>query len=259
MKERTIVCEKCGLKVTTKDPRKRYCTKRCADRSRNRGPSLTVPAAVDATDLKRFYKLDIPTRIEVLQGKYGHKIVGFDIEATHLKANVGRILCCSFKPLGGEVYTFSGLDRQFHRPDNNDDSLLAAAIRDELEKYDVIVGWNSKQFDVKFVNARNLHADQRTKDAQYHVDGMWSWRSKAAAWSGLDAVQKFVGPGSEGKTPIAWEQWMRAIGWNKELREVAMAEIIQHCERDVEVLEMVYLLEVRNNVVRSIRKDGGVL
>jgi hypothetical protein len=52
---------------------------------------------------------------------------------------------------------------------------------------------------------------------------------------------------------------MRAIGWDKELREQAMAEIEDHCERDVVVLEDVYRAMVQAGVVRSIRKDGGIL
>jgi uncharacterized protein YprB with RNaseH-like and TPR domain len=122
------------------------------------------------------------------------------------------------------------------------------------------VGWNSKFFDAKFINSRCIRVGERTKEAQYHVDGMWSWRSKFSAWSGLNAVQQFSLPGAETtKTSVAWEEWMRALGWDKKLRESAMAEIIDHCERDVVVLEDVYRLLVGANVVRSIRRDGGVL
>lgn len=258
MPERTFDCEFCGGRVTTNDPRKRYCSKKHADRSRN----LTVPTFYvggPVEDLTKFGKLSNQEKASVLLGEHGHSIVSFDIEATHLKPNVGRILCCSFKPLGGEVYTYTGHERRFMKPDVYDDGELAAAIRDELEKADIIVGWNSKNFDAKFINSRNIHAGQRTKVAQYHVDGMWSWRSKFNAWSGLDAAQRFAVSDSENKTSVEWEQWMRAIGWDKAKRDSAMAEIVEHCEIDVRVLEQVYVSLVKAGAIRSIRRDGGIL
>jgi uncharacterized protein YprB with RNaseH-like and TPR domain len=223
-----------------------------------RGQSSTTVSP--ALELTRFSKLDIEGKQRILLGKERFTIVGFDLECTSLKPNVGRILCCSFKPLGGDPYTFSALDARFKQRDVYDDGKLAAAIRDELERYDIIVGWNSKMFDAKFLNSRCIRVGQRTKVAQYHVDGMWSWRSKFSAWSGLNAVQQFSLPQAETtKTSVEWEEWMRALGWDKKLREAAMAEITDHCERDVVVLEDVYRLLVGANVIRSIRRDGGVL
>src|SRR3990167_10422035 len=78
-----------------------------------------------------------------LEGK-APSVVSWDLECTNLSAMFGRILCSSFKPLGGEPYTFRG-DRRPHRNgDIADDSNLAIAIRDELEKYDILVTWNGK-------------------------------------------------------------------------------------------------------------------
>lgn len=250
----------CGHRFETTDVRKVYCTKNHADRSRN--AMYSTPGIVPVTtvrELRHFAKLDTEGKRAVLLGEAGFSVVMFDIEATHLSANVGRILCCSFKPLGKKVYTLEGLDPRFRRRDVYDDSVLAEAIRDELERYDIIVGWNSKEFDIKYINARNLRADHRTKSAQYHIDGMWSWASKFRAWKGLKSVQQFVLAGQPGKTPIEWEEWMRALGWDKGLREAAMAKIIRHCERDVTVLEKVYKLLAREDVIRSLRKDGGIL
>jgi len=260
MTERTFDCPVCGVSVSTTDGRKMYCTKRCADRARNFQPASVGEGVTTIDDLKQFGKLSIEAKRDVLLGKSQFSIVMFDIEATHLKPNVGRILCCSFKPLGGEVYTLDGLERRFKKPDVYDDSELAAAILDELARYDIIVGWNSKNFDVKFINSRAIRGGRAVKPAQYHVDGMWSWRSKFNAWSGLNNVQRFALPDNETeKTSIAWDKWMQALGWNAELRKSAMAEIVDHCEKDVIVLEDVYRLVAESNVIRSLRRDGGVL
>ncbi len=52
---------------------------------------------------------------------------------------------------------------------------------------------------------------------------------------------------------------MRAIGWDSQLRQQAVDEIIDHCERDVLVLEEVYLQIAAAGAIRSLRKDGGVM
>ena len=252
---RSFKCAYCGKPCSSRDARKLYCNKQCADRSRNL-PIDTGPM----TDLRIFSRLDRDAQKAILLGEDARfRVCGFDIEATDLKGNIGRILCCSFKPMGGDVYTFNALERQYRMKDNHDDSKLAKAIITELEKYDIIVGWNSKNFDVKYINARSMRGGGPTKEAQYHVDGMWAWRSKAAAWSGLASVQQFIAGGGPEKTTIDWRMWMRALGWDKALREAAMAEIIHHCELDVIVLENVYRLMVEANAIRSIRRDGGIL
>ena len=219
----------------------------------------SLSALLRSEMLRKFSKLTESEKQSVLLGEEGHRILMVDIEATSLKPNVGRIICCSFKPLGGEVYTFSALDRRFKKRDVYDDSALAAAIRDEMESYDIVCGWNSKAFDYKFVNARCLRAGERIKRAGYHIDGMWSWRSKSNAWSGLAAVQQFIDNDGPSKTTIDWRMWMRVLGWDKELREGALAEIVHHCELDVVVLERAYRHLVEAWAIRSVRKDGGVL
>jgi uncharacterized protein YprB with RNaseH-like and TPR domain len=255
---RSVVCGFCGESFTTKDQRKLFCNKQHADRSRN---LPKVPLEDGAVSLTEFSKYPPHVKHRILRGEAGHSIAFWDLECTSLKPNVGRIICCSIKPLGEEPYTFTALDRRFKERDVYDDGKLAAAIRDELVKYDLIVGWNSKNFDSKFLNSRLLHAGEATKPAQYHVDGMWSWRSKASAWSKLDTVQRFL-PSEDNdtlKTEVEWEKWMRVLGWDKELRLQAMASIQEHCEKDVIVLENVYLRLVNADVIRSVRRDGGIL
>lgn len=253
----TRICPTCGEEFTTDNPRKIFTNKQCADRSRNL-PNIP-PGYEGEVELKHFGKFPPDVKQRVLRGDTDHKIVFFDLECTSLKPTIGRILCASFVTLDGEPYTFSALDRKHRTRDVYDDSKLAIAIRDELEKYDMICGWNSKEFDLKFLNARLLRVGERTKTAQYHLDGMWSFRSKASAWSKLDSVQKFIVPEGETKTEIEWEQWMRALGWDRKMREEAMASIVQHCEHDVLVLREVYNRLATADVFRSLRKDGGIL
>ena len=262
----TRACKYCGAEFTTDNPRKMFCNKQHADRSRNL-PTPT-PGEVGEVVLRHFSKFSQDIRNEILLGKTQEKIGFFDIEATHLDANVGRILCCVVKSItvdgeGDDVApaatrVFHALQRKYKRPDNFDDSLLAADIRDYLETFDIIVGHNSKMFDTKFINARNLKFGQRTKKPQYQVDTFWSWKSKARAWGSLKAIQEFLTTPTA-KTSITWGSWMNALGWDANLRTKAMDEIVEHCILDVKALEEVYVALVNADVIRSLRHDGGVL
>jgi uncharacterized protein YprB with RNaseH-like and TPR domain len=167
------------------------------------------------------------------------RLVAFDLECTSLSGMIGRILCCSFKDItpaqDGKVRTFRADKAPYRQKDIVDDSKLAIAIRDELEKYEVIVGHNSKLFDKKFLNARLLRAGERPLKPMWHIDTMWVVRTNFRISSKLDNVQQFLGL-SEKKTPIAWEQWARGAAFDAK----AMTEIVTHCEQDVKVLEQAY-------------------
>jgi len=167
------------------------------------------------------------------------RILSFDLECTSLSGMVGRMLCCSFKPVvwghDSPPYTFRGDSKEYRSKDIADDSKLALAIRDELESVDMIVGHNSKLFDRKFLNARLLKAGSRPLKSMWHIDTMWVIRTHIAMSSKLDNIQKFLGL-PIAKTPITWDNWMRGAAYDRE----AMNIIVEHCEHDVEVLVQSY-------------------
>lgn len=171
------------------------------------------------------------------------RIVGFDLECSSLSGMIGRVLCCGFKEilppelkLNTKPYVFRGDNPKYrNKKDLADDSKLVVAIRDELEKYDIIVGHNSKLFDRKFLNARLAHANERGLESQFHIDTMWIVRSHLRTSSKLDNVQKFLGLEDE-KTAISWDDWQRAVGGDKKAFDV----IVDHNIQDVLVLEQAY-------------------
>jgi len=180
------------------------------------------------------------------------RAVAFDLECTSLSGMIGRILCCSFQPISGPdeslpVYTFRGDQKPYRATDIVDDSKLAIAIRDELEKYDLIIGHNSKLFDRKFLNARLIKAGERSLKPIWHIDTMWVVRTHFRMSSKLDNVQKMLGLSDE-KTVIDWDVWARGATFNKG----AMDEIVHHCEQDVKVLESAYWRLLPS--VRTIQK-----
>lgn len=171
------------------------------------------------------------------------KVTFWDIEATDLGANFGRLLCCSFIDLDTEdVETYRRDKRPWKGKALHDDAKLAVAIRDRLESADIVCGWNSILYDQPFVNSRLVAAGERplrlTKDnGTQHLDLMYYASGQAMRLPGraLDKVAKFLHAGHE-KTPLLPEIWAQAATGEKE----PFANIVEHCENDVLVLREVF-------------------
>jgi len=169
------------------------------------------------------------------------KIAAFDLETSDLKALMGRIFCCSFMPIiagkESKPYTFNLLDKKYKGASPIDDSKLCEAIRDELEKYNMIVGWNSKLFDLPLLNARLAKRGKRLCKPQFHADMMWyaGGSSLRIGSRKLVNVQKYFNL-SETKTEISWDQWQLVASGDTK----AMGEVVHHCEQDVKVLSEAY-------------------
>ena len=169
------------------------------------------------------------------------RIVSWDLETTNLSALMGRILCASFYPIidGKRTHPYTlRLDAPRYRGRSRiDDNKLAVAIRDELETYNMIVGWNSKLFDAPLLNARLAKVGARPLHAQFHLDLMYyaGGCSMRIGSRKLENVQKFFAL-AESKTQITWDNWSLAAGGDR----AALNEVVHHCEQDVKVLAAAY-------------------
>jgi len=150
------------------------------------------------------------------------RIASFDIETTDLRANMGTLLCASFHeivPPGyygnhhdtpNKPYTFVVEDTFVGDP--NPDKSLAVTLRDEVEKYNAIVTWNGKMFDVPFLNARLLFHKERPVRPQFHIDAMYYAGSSSNRIGSrrLASVQQFLGLEFE-KTSLDSEVYREAL------------------------------------------------
>jgi uncharacterized protein YprB with RNaseH-like and TPR domain len=176
------------------------------------------------------------------------KTVIWDLETTDLKALFGRVLCCSFAPADDyvhvapdgctdAVYTLRGDNKKFKSRSKLDDLKLCVAIRDELERYDLIVGQNVRLFDIPFLNARLAKGGERPLRTHFVLDTMYYFggTSMRIGSRKLDNAQKFFKlPVS--KTEIDWDTWRLAAMLEPE----AMDIVVEHCEADVVVTRQLY-------------------
>ena len=170
------------------------------------------------------------------------RVTMWDLESSDLAGNFGRLLCGSFLDLDGEVETYRRDKRPWRSKEAADDSKLAIACRDRLERSDIIVGWNSILFDQPLLNARLLAAGERPlrvgeKHGISHIDLMYYARGQSMriGSSRLDSVAKFFHSPNQ-KTPLLPETWAKAVEGDR----AAWNAIAEHCEYDVLVLRDVW-------------------
>jgi len=156
----------------------------------------------------------------------------FDLETTKLEGHFGRLLC-------GSIMEYPSMEMVTHSwPDYEedfsvgDDSRLAVAIRDEIEKHTISCGYFSKGFDIGFLNARLLYHGERLLKPMLHHDPIWGfkgWRGVKIGSASMKNVAEYLG--LEAKEAPPKEVWVKAGMGNKE----ALKIIISRCESDVRI------------------------
>lgn len=163
----------------------------------------------------------------------------WDIETSDLKPAFGVMLCAGIKEIGKPAKIL----KEGRRGGNDRD--LVVALRDELEKYDILIGFYSLGFDLRFLNARLRKHKERPLAKRLHVD---VYRIVKKGWPretscSLAAVCEWLG--IQGKTRIHPDQWRLA---SFEGDKKALKYISDHCVADVEILEKV-LNEFKRDIV----------
>lgn len=157
----------------------------------------------------------------------------WDLETTDLSAFMGRLLCASIADAWGTITTRRVTD--FPQESPLDDSCLAEWVRDELERYDLLIGWNSFNFDTSFLNARLLRWGKRPMRDMLQIDAMykarWGRYGARVGSSKLDNASRFFRT-KDTKSVVDWDTWnLASMGDEK-----AMDYVVAHCEADVLVL-----------------------
>ena len=159
----------------------------------------------------------------------------FDIEATHLDADFGRLICACIKPLGEKPVSFSTL---------RGDKKIAEQIRDELHKYDYIVTYYGTGYDVPFLATRLMKNGLDSLGLTRQVDMYYTARRNLKLASNRQAQVVKSLTKKVLRTDVIGTTWMEAMEGDKK----AVDYIVKHCVADVYDLEEVFnwLVRFRN-------------
>lgn len=166
----------------------------------------------------------------------------WDIEATGLKGDFDHLLCASIKPIGEKPIVFRIDESPDYAKHPWDDSDLARRIRDELENYMIVIGWNHVGYDLPFTNTRLIKADYLPINTatMCMVDMLWASRYRLMLHSNrLQAVIEYLETKTS-KTPLDPHLWQMAEHANVGGPALkALDKVVEHNIKDVESLEEV--------------------
>lgn len=168
------------------------------------------------------------------------KILIFDIECyTHdFSADKGYLLCIGYKWLGErKVGMIQPNDLKKFREDPTNDRQMCAEFLKLVEEADVVVGWNSRSFDWRFLQTRILKWKLGCLPPVPHCDLLLTSRSNTKMRRTLENTGEFFGLKNQ-KIKLDMNVWMAAGRGEAK----ALQDIIDHCEADVLMTEEAYHL-----------------
>lgn len=188
---------------------------------------------------------------EARQRPIGPRICTFDLETTSLIGDYATVLCGSIIDHATGIVTTYRTD-ETKQKDMTDDSETVRLVRDELESYDIIMGWYSKGFDVSMLNTRLIANGHNKLPNHLHYDACFAyrgWHGLKPRSSKLKVVAEFYQLG-ERKMDVDIQVWRSAAVGDKE----AMDILVDRCESDVRVTAEVIAKTFRNGFVKCISR-----
>lgn len=157
------------------------------------------------------------------------KVCFLDIETSNLKANFGIVLCWCILDEQGNLYE-DWMTKEDVVNDIEDKRVIETCI-DTILKFDRVVGHYSTYFDIPFLRTRALIQGVKfpPTGTLYHTDTWKMAKKSLCLHSNRQAVVAESLYGSTVKTRISHPDWRKAMLGNA----AAMAEVVDHCEKDV--------------------------
>jgi len=164
----------------------------------------------------------------------GLRIAMWDLETSGLAATFGGLYTASMKVTGQPAQTVRIDQFKEYKKEPWDDKQVAKATRDMLESVHVLVGYNTFNFDIPFLNSRLVAHRLKVLSPQVkHVDLISVARHRLRLHSNrLESLLEHLGT-QERKTPLEPDLWRRAAAGDT----AAMDKIVEHNIKDVESLE----------------------
>lgn len=179
-----------------------------------------------------------------------HKKIGFyDIECSNLDADFGIILTYAIKVLGKNEYYNGRITKEAidAAKAGDEDKLVVRQLVDDLQKFDLLIGYYSSRFDMPFIRTRALTCgiDFPEYGSVKHIDLYFTIRGKFKLSSNRLENACRVILGKTEKTRVDGKYWRAATRGDKK----SLDYIAEHNKYDVDDLEKLY-----NKVIGFRRK-----
>lgn len=148
------------------------------------------------------------------------------------KIKESHLLSVSWAFNDGEVQGFKLTPEEVA---NGDDLTLVVNLIEAIEKADILVGYNSKKFDIKYLNTRAFYYGIPPLSTTKHID-LYEQVKKSFKFpsNSMGNVSKYIG--LEGKLETeGWSLWRKCMEhWNTEVCEQALTDMLTYNKQDIE-------------------------
>lgn len=164
-------------------------------------------------------------------------ILVYDIECTNLKSDFGVLLCIGYKWLHEKrPKVISVTDYPNWRRDLTNSRKLLKDFTRVYEKADLVVTYNGKMFDQKWLNGKLWHYGMPLLPPTPHVDLYQASKTHLnASRKSLQNLAK-VGQFKTSKEGVEGNDWLKASTGHLP----SIKSVIAHCKADIEVTEEFY-------------------
>lgn len=166
----------------------------------------------------------------------------FDIETTDFKADRGHILSYCIKPIGKDKIlsgVVNKVDIQKGHKTYDEDRRIVEKCVEELSKFNKVVGYYSKRFDLPYIRARALTMgiDFPFYGSIQHIDVFDIVKNRFCISRKSQEVACRVLLGSTDKTHFDYKVWRDAARGDPK----ALKQVLDHNKFDVKDLEKLWL------------------
>lgn len=180
------------------------------------------------------------------------KFAVLDIETSNLSADFGFIVCAVVKEYNGPYKVFRIDDYpEWTKQKYNDKGLVRDLVK-ELSKYDGIITYNGKNFDIPFLRSQVIAYDLGKIKDLFHIDVFYLTRYKLKLHNNkLNTLIQFLNTYRSGKKRIEEKTNINSLYYRQAITgdKRGINELVKHCVKDVLALEQCYEFlksEVRN-------------
>jgi uncharacterized protein YprB with RNaseH-like and TPR domain len=164
------------------------------------------------------------------------KRVGYlDIETSNLDADFGIMLCYCIKEAGVDFIHEGVITQKEATHATTPDKRLVEQCIEDIKKFDLLYGYYSSKFDMKFIRTRavSMNIDFPSFGTLKHKDIYYVVKNKFKLHSNRLEVACNELLGHSDKTHFDGNIWRQAVQGDKK----ALGYILSHCENDVLDLE----------------------
>ena len=167
----------------------------------------------------------------------GFNMAFYDVESSGLSAWGNELTCAAIADNFGNIVRAN----KFEFPQSSvlDDHGLVVWLRDELEKYDILVAWYGTMFDLPFMNAKLIEYGEKPIRDMLFLDPCFKVRGGRyglkVGSSKLKNTAKWLNTPNQ-KPDVEWETFRLASIGDPD----ALAEVIDRCDADVLVMRDIF-------------------